>query len=143
MLHPTIADRYVKERTMYGRLLRMAFSFAGIFWFLLYALPHAEHEAIRSDQTVIYFVLLTLWGLDYMREQRRLTFVITEANAKQVSPEKITLDDVAARASWFTMVTPRGGGAGLIMPIFFGVGIVVAYILIVLQYIQAIAIFVR
>jgi hypothetical protein len=78
-----------------------------------------------------------------MREQRRLTFVITEANAKQVSPEKITLDDVAARASWFTMVTPRGGGAGLIMPIFFGVGIVVAYILIVLQYIQAIAIFVR
>ena len=138
MLHPSIATRYVAERTIYGRLLRMAFSFAGIFWLVIYALPTNVHEGLRSGQTFIYFVLLTLWGLDYMREQRRLTLVVTAANNKGVAPEHVTLDDVASRAGLFTMLTPRGKGSGMIMPVFFAVGMVVGWILIIGQYIRAI-----
>lgn len=138
MLHHTIADRYVRERTTYGRLLRLAFSMAGIFWIVIYALPFETHMALRSGQTFIYFVLLTLWGLDYMREQRRLTLIIQTANTKGVTPDAVTIDDVSARAGMFTMMTPRGSGAGLIMPLFFVIGMVVAWVLIGGQYLRAI-----
>lgn len=128
---------------MYGRLLRMAFSFAGIFWLVIYALPVNVHEALRAGQTFIYFVLLTLWGLDYMREQRRLTLVIAAANSRGVAPEHVTLDDVASRAGLFTMMTPRGKGSGMIMPLFFVVGMIVGWILIIGQYIRAINFFMQ
>ncbi len=143
MLHHTIADRYVRERTTYGRLLRLAFSMAGIFWIVIYALPLETHVALRSGQTFIYFVLLTLWGLDYMREQRRLTLIIQTANTKGVTPGEVTIDDVSARAGMFTMVTPRGSRAGLIMPLFFVIGMIVAWVLIGGQYLRAINLFMQ
>ncbi|MBU3741095.1 MAG: hypothetical protein FGM24_02300 [Candidatus Kapabacteria bacterium] len=138
MLHPSLAERYVSERRTYGRLLRLAFAMAGIYWIVIYCLPLDTHVQLRSGQTFIYFVLLTLWGLDYMREQRRLTIVIQQANANGIPPESVSLSDVEQRASLFTMMTPRGGGWGMIMPVFFVVGMVVGWVLIIGQYMRAI-----
>lgn len=140
MLHPTLASRYASERKIFLRLLRLAFSFAGLFWFLLYASPANAHVQLRSDQTIIYFILLSLWGLDYMREQKRLGVVITAANELRVTPDLVTLDDVSAKASLFAMLRPRGNRNGAIMPALFGAGLIAGWVLIVRQYINVIAI---
>lgn len=140
MLHPSIASRYVVHRGYYLRLLRLCFALAGTYWIIIYLLPEEHHIALRSGQTVIYFILMTLWGLDYMREQRRLALVITTANARHVPPNEIVFDEVAQRASLFTMLRPVGGFAGTLLPILFLVGLLVAYALVILQYVRVFAV---
>ncbi len=137
MLHHTIADRYVRQRTMYGRLLRMCFAFAGMFWIVIYLQPLQSHEALRSGQSVIYFILMTVWGLDYMREQRRLTVIINAANERGIPPSELEFAAVADRASLFSMLTPSRGIAGVVFPIIFTAGLISAYVLVVMQYIMA------
>ena len=137
MLHHTIADRYVRQRTMYGRLLRMCFAFAGMFWIVIYLQPLHSHEALRSGPSVIYFILMTVWGLDYMREQRRLTLIINAANERGIPPNELEFAAVADRASLFSMLTPSRGIAGIVFPIIFTAGLISAYVLVVMQYIMA------
>ncbi len=137
MLHHTISDRYVRQRTMYGRLLRMCFAFAGMFWIVIYLQPIESHEALRAGQSVIYFILMTVWGLDYMREQRRLTLIITAANQRGIPPSELEFAAVADRASLFSMLTPSRGVAGIVFPIIFSAGLVSAYVLVIMQYITA------
>jgi len=137
VLHASISDRYVGHRTIFLRLLRLAFAAAGMYWILLYLLPLATHAQLRSGQSIIYFILLSLWGFDYMREQRRLTVVVQAANARNLPPRDVTLDDVASYASLFSMFVPRPGFTGTVLPILFSTGLVIAWILIVRQYILA------
>ncbi len=137
MLHHTIADRYLRQRTIYGRLLRMCFAFAGMFWIVIYLQPLESHETLRSGQSIIYFILMTIWGLDYMREQRRLTVVINAANQRGIPPSELEFAAVADRASLFVMLIPSRGIAGVIFPIIFTAGLLSAYILVILQYLMA------
>lgn len=122
---------------MYGRLLRMCFAFAGMFWIVIYLQPLASHEALRSGQSVIYFILMTVWGLDYMREQRRLTAIINAANERGIPPSELEFAAVADRASLFSMLTPSRGIAGVVFPIIFTAGLISAYVLVIMQYIMA------
>jgi hypothetical protein len=122
---------------MYGRLLRMCFAFAGMFWIVIYLQPLASHETLRSGQSVIYFILMTVWGLDYMREQRRLTVIINAANERGIPPNELEFAAVADRASLFSMLTPSRGIAGIVFPIIFTAGLISAYVLVVMQYIMA------
>ena len=110
------------------------------FWFLLDASPTEAHDHLREGQTVIYFILLTLWGLDYMREQKRLGAVIAAANELRVAPDVVQLSDLASKASLFTMLRPRGSGWGAILPVFFTVGLIAGWVQIVRQYIDVIAV---
>jgi hypothetical protein len=139
MLHHTLADRYVRQRTMYGRLLRMCFALAGMFWIVIYLQPIEAHAALRSGQSVIYFILMTVWGLDYMREQRRLTLIITAANQRGIPPCELEFAAVADRASLFSMLTPSRGIAGIVFPVIFTAGLATAYVLVILQYFSALS----
>ena len=134
MLHPSIAERYVQHRTIYTRLLRLCFSFAGLYWIAIYMLPLEKHATLRAGQSVIYFILMTLWGLDYLREQRRLAVIIKAANVKEISPIAVEYSDVVAYDALFTMVAFRSGFWGVFVPLLFGVGLATSIVLIVLQY---------
>ncbi len=92
--------------------------------------------ALRAGQSMIYFILMTLWGLDYMREQRRLTVIIQAANAKGVPPDQITFNDVSQHESLFSMFVPRRGFWGVVVPMIFTLGLPAALILVVLQYVR-------
>lgn len=137
MLHHTIADRYVRQRTTYGRLLRLCFALAGMFWIVIYLQPIDTHTELRSGQSVIYFILMTVWGLDYMREQRRLSVIIAAANQRGIPPQEVEFAAVADRASLFSMLTPSRGLAGIIFPIVFTAGLASAYVLVIMQYFMA------
>lgn len=139
MLHHTIADRYVRQRALYGRLLRMCFALAGLFWIVIYLQPLESHMALRSGQSVIYFILMTVWGLDYMREQRRLTVIIAAANQRGIPPSELEFAAVADRASLFSMLTPTRGIAGVLFPIIFTAGLLSAYVLVIMQYFTALS----
>ncbi len=138
MLHSSLSSLYVAQRRTYTRLLRFCFAFAGIFWFLLYALPPDSHTTLRSTQSVIYFVLMTLWGLDYMREQRRLSVIIELANSKNIPPNAVTADHLGSRVSMFTMLRPTGNLRTSVLPVVFTIGILAAGCLILWQYVRAI-----
>ncbi len=115
----------------------MCFASAGMFWIVIYLQPLESHEALRSGQSVIYFILMTVWGLDYMREQRRLTVIINAANERGIPPNELEFAAVADRASLFSMLTPSRGIAGVVFPIIFTAGLISAYVLVVMQYIMA------
>ena len=73
-LHETLTKTYEPQHRLFGRLIRLCFSFAGCFWILIYGmqwLALIDHDALRdlrSGQTMIYFILLSLWGIEYLRE---------------------------------------------------------------------------
>ncbi len=137
MLHHTIANRYVRQRMMYGRLLRLCFALAGLFWIVIYLRPVETHIGLRSGQSVIYFILMTIWGLDYMREQRRLSLVISAANQRGIPPCDVEFAAVADRSALFSMLTPSRGVSGIIFPVIFSAGLLTAYVLVALQYLSA------
>lgn len=95
--------------------------------------------ALRSGQSVIYFILMTVWGLDYMREQRRLTVIIAAANQRGIPPSELEFAAVADRASLFSMLTPTRGIAGVLFPIIFTAGLLSAYVLVIMQYFTALS----
>ncbi len=97
-------------------------------------LPLEKHATLRAGQSVIYFILMTLWGLDYLREQRRLAVIIKAANVKEISPIAVEYSDVVAYDALFTMVAFRSGFWGVFVPLLFGVGLATSIVLIVLQY---------
>lgn len=139
MLHESIASRYVKQRRIYGRVLRILFACAGVFWIIIYAVPGLTTEtklALRGGQTLIYFVLLTIWGLDYMREERRLGCVVQTANRMSTLPNMVTLTDVQGKATLFTMIVPPKGTSWSIWNVIFVIGLLVGATLTVWQYVR-------
>ncbi len=146
MLHETIASRYETQRRLYGRILRILFAFTGMFWIFIYVAPGLTTDSIRTlrgGQTLVYFVLLTVWGLDYMREERRLGAVVRAANLMGRAPQQVTMSDVKAKPSLFTMVFPPTGTSWSVWNVIFGLGLVAGATLMVLQYIRLVTAFVH
>jgi len=114
---------------------------AGLLWIAIYLLPLDKHAALRSGQSVIYFVLLTLWGLDYMREERRLTAVIKVANDKGLPPNSVEFNDVQQHKNLFSVTSLRPGFRGMILPLIFILGLIAGSVLIVMQYVRVAAAF--
>lgn len=141
MLHTSISSLYVGQRKIYTQVLRLCFTLAGLYWIAIYLLPLEKHAPLRTGQSVIYFFLMTLWGLDYLREQRRLTVIIKAANAKEVPPYAVEFADVAAHDSLFTMLRFRRGLWGIFIPLIFGLGLSTAIVLVVLQYVRLVVSF--
>ncbi|MCX6140117.1 MAG: hypothetical protein NTX15_04690 [Candidatus Kapabacteria bacterium] len=141
MLHPSISSRYTEQRKIYTRLLRLCFTLAGLYWIAIYMLPLEKHAPLRAGQSVIYFILMTLWGLDYQREQKRLTVIINAANAKAIPPCEVEYADVVAHNALFTMITFRRGFWGVFVPLLFGLGLATSIVLLILQYTRLIVSF--
>lgn len=148
MLNPTLRDLYVVERKRFKRMLTLCFSMAGLYWFVIYAIvgfdltsdPAANALALRSGQTVIYLILMTLWGVDYLREERRLKIVIETANGRDTKPDAVMASDIdGKRLGAFSILRPKGTGkAPFVMPLVNLAGLACAAWLIVMQYVNAI-----
>lgn len=148
MLHQTLRDFYVVERKRFKRMLALCFTMAGLYWFVIYAIvgfdltPDAAVDALtlRAGQTVIYLILMTLWGVDYLREERRLKIVIETANGRDVRPDAVMTADIdGKRLGAFSILRPKGTGkAPFVMPLVNLAGLAGAAYLIVMQYVNAI-----
>lgn len=145
MLHESIESRYVAQRRTYGRVLRILFGLTGVFWIFIYVIPSVSPEALvrlRAGQTMVYFVLLTVWGLDYLREERRLGVVTRAANSLAIAPRLVTFQDLNTKPSLFTMVFPPAGTSWSVWNVIFGLGLVAGATLMVLQYVRLVSVIV-
>ncbi|MBU3699960.1 MAG: hypothetical protein FGM33_08125 [Candidatus Kapabacteria bacterium] len=148
MFESTLSTRYEPQQKLFGRLIRLCFSLAGVYWIVIYAMHWAgsidaeELRQLRSGQTMIYFVLLTLWGLEYMREVRRLKGLIRRSHELGVPVSHVTLNDVMPMAGSFAVLYPIAPypASAWIFPIMNIAGLIAAAILIAGRYVAAFAI---
>jgi len=143
MFHESIAASYERQHALFKRLVSLAFSLAGIYWLVMYGMEFGgllqveDMQVLRSGQSIIYFVLLTLWGIEYLRETRRMKAVWVVANERAVPPQAVTAADIANKAGSFAVVRPVAfGSGGLVMILINTGGLVVSYVLIILQYLR-------
>jgi len=69
------------QRHLLRHFLRLSFTVAGLFWFVLWfpqlaALDAEQLAQFKTQQYQLYLVLLTLWGIDLKRHSKRLAFLL-------------------------------------------------------------------
>lgn len=141
ILHPSLAESYHPQKRTFRRVISLLFSMAGLYWLAMYS-AHLAGEVtsstmltLRNGQTVIYFVLLTLWGLEYLREARRLSAVITAANEHNTAPQHIDSEALQSQIGAFAIFRPIAGGQRFSFMTIFNIGgIITSGVLIGLQY---------
>jgi len=154
MLHTSITELYQPQRTIFKRIVTMSFALAGVYWFVIYGISfgsaasdaHDVARALRSGQTLIYFTLLFVWGLDYFREQQRLRLIIDLATVKALPPDRITREDVVDRLhlfSVFTFTDKDRSRFAWVVPCVNVVGLAVSTVLILLQWFKGVQFLVR
>ncbi|CAN5461991.1 hypothetical protein BH10BAC6_BH10BAC6_17530 [soil metagenome] len=152
MLHLSITELYASQRAIFKRIVTISFAFAGIYWFLIYGIllgssaadAHSQAQALRTGQTLIYFILLFVWGLDYFREQKRLHVILDLASAKSLPPDRITRTDVEDRLHLFSVFTPiKGSRFAWVVPCVNIVGLSVSTVLICLQWLKGVQVLLR
>lgn len=115
------------QQKRFRSFVKLLFTAAGMYWIFIYGfaaasmLTHDAMASLRSGQTIIYFILLTVWGIDYMREAKMLRNVIN------------TSGDIAA-ASYPVFTGLTGQPSSWIMPLFNIIGIATSTFLIGRQY---------
>lgn len=141
MLHPSIGTSYTVQKKRFRRLISLWFSAAGMYWLAMYgaelsgAISMDDMQSLRTGQTVIYFILLTLWGMEYLRESRRLALVIMKANERHVSPDEVQASELALQLHWFGILRTVGTGLGAkIVPTLNILGLAISLGLIAAQY---------
>lgn len=142
MIHPTIRKRYERQKSAFDRIVRISFSFAGIYWIIIYVMQWmgtiSDYElgVLRSGQTWIYFILLTAWGIEYLRESKRYKSVMILANLLRIPPDEVTLESIKTAWTTFAVIYPiTGHSKAWTMPIVNIVMLAVSLALIVKQYV--------
>ncbi|KAB2893406.1 MAG: hypothetical protein D8M52_09760 [Chlorobi bacterium] len=141
MLHSTIESVYSKPYSLFKRLVSLAFTLAGCYWIFIYALQFAgmldagHLVELRSGQTLPYFILLSVWGVEYLRTSRRLATVIKIANDKNIPPNQVSADLLGGRMKQFSVI-PLISTPVAIPAVFNTVGLLVSYGLIARQYVK-------
>ena len=145
MFHVSIADSYTRQHALFKRLVSMAFTLAGVYWLVMYGmewgglLNDEDMQVLRSGQSIIYFVLLTLWGVEYLRETRRLKAVWSIAGEKVGPPQEVTADEILEHGPKFGVLRPVAfGKPSWVLPAVNDIGLVIGYALIVMQYLRLI-----
>jgi len=139
MLHATINELYSPQKNTFRRLINSAFALAGTFWIIIYALRWLDlitEEAIsslRHGQTLPYFVLLSLWGTEFMREAKRYKCIIALANSKNIAPQLVTKPDLGVALAQFSVLKPLAGRSWIITSINV-MGLAAGYGLVLNQY---------
>jgi hypothetical protein len=146
-LHETLTKTYEPQHRLFGRLIRLCFSFAGCFWILIYGmqwLALIDHDALRdlrSGQTMIYFILLSLWGIEYLRETRRLKLLIRRSEDLDVAVSSVSLSDVTPHTRSFAVLYPIAPSPLIhwLFPVVNAGGLGMALYLITQRYIAALS----
>lgn len=145
MFHPSLASAYEPQQRHFGRAIRACFTLAGCYWIVIYAMQwlgmidHDQLRELRAGQTMIYFILLSLWGVEYLRESRRLKRVIARSEELGVAVSRISTDDLSPSLGTFAILHPIAPSSmsAWIFPILNIAGLVVAAILIAQRYVAA------
>jgi hypothetical protein len=123
----------------------MAFTLAGFYWLFMYGFEMAgwisldQTQTLRSGQTIIYFILLGAWGLEYLREARRLGILMETANSMGLPPEKISAVDLSGtKASFDVLMRARIARSSFLMPVLNIGALAISYYLVVKQYVNLI-----
>ena len=146
-LHESITTVYDRQHKLFGRLVRMCFTFAGCYWIVIYIfqwlslIDHDQLRDFRSGQTIIYFILLSLWGVEYLREARRLKQLIRRSEELDVRVSQVTLNDIFPLAGSFAILHPIGSSSSghWVFPVLNIAGLAVAVFLIAQRYIVALS----
>lgn len=147
-LHETLIKVYDPQHRLFGRLIRLCFSFAGCFWVLIYGMQwlalidHEQLRDLRSGQTMIYFILLSLWGIEYLRETRRLKHLIRRSEELGVAVSAVSTMDISPRTGSFVILHPIAPSSGIthwVFPVINIGGLGVALYLIAQRYIAALS----
>lgn len=136
MLHPSIEQRYVPARRLWLRLLRITFGLAGMVWLLAYAVQTTAAVDLRTNQARIYLILLSVWGLDALRQNRRLTRITEIANDFDTAPRNVRADDLGSDIRLFAMTQLQVDGRIVVLPLVLWFGLAWGMTLVVLQYVR-------
>lgn len=142
MLHSSFAP-YQRQQRLFSRIIKSLFGAAGCFWIVIYTLhflghvDHTELASLRGGQTAVYFILLTLWGLEYMREVRRYKALIALAENLHAAVRDVEISQLSNISSTFAVLGPVGPGGSYVFPAINVIGLVTAAMLIVMRYVAA------
>lgn len=143
MLNTSIQSWYAPQKKVFQRVVSLCFTFAGVYWLIIYGftafdmLSPDELKSLRSGQTMIYFVLLTLWGVEYLRESRRLKKVLVTANTMDCTPENVQAGHVADSIGSFAIINGFANAPKTwIVPVINLLGLTLSASLILIQYVN-------
>ena len=112
----SVRSLYEPQRNRLKRITSLLFACAGCLWFILYLpesiMPFQGHEMFKLKQYQVYVVLLTLWGLDFRREHKRLDFIVRKARELNKDVSLITKDDITEALHLFEVFTLIPGSKG-------------------------------
>lgn len=127
------------------------FFLAGMFWLVIYGFRWAntisaeELTMLRSAQSPIYFVLMTLWGIGYLRQAARLRLLAAIGNAARKPINEITLREIPESklhllGELYAITTSL---RAYVMPTFNLILLVLTGYLVVAQYTRAVSLLLR
>ncbi len=112
----SIRDLYEAKRNRLKRITSMLFACAGCLWFFLYlpesVLPFQGHEEFKLKQYQIYVVLMTLWGLDFRREFKRIDFIARKSHELKKDIASIDSNDIKDSLHLFEVYSFLPGAKG-------------------------------
>jgi len=112
----SIRGLYESKRNRLKRITSLLFACAGCLWFFLYlpesVLPFQGHEAFKLKQYQIYVVLLTLWGLDFRREFKRIEFIARTSHTLNKDITQVDSIDINDSMHLFEVYTFLPGAKG-------------------------------
>ncbi len=75
-------------------------------------MPFQGHEAFKLKQYQIYVVLMTLWGLDFRREFKRIDFIARKSHELKKDIMQIDSNDIKDSLHLFEVYTFLPGAKG-------------------------------
>lgn len=135
---------YEAKRNRLKRITSLLFACAGCLWFFLYLpesiLPFQGHEAFKLKQYQIYVVLMTLWGLDFRREYKRIEFIARKSHELKKDIVSIDHTDIKDSLHLFEVYSFLPGAKGYHIAVIInwifcilGIGLLISQINLLLQ----------
>lgn len=112
----SIRSLYEPQRNRLKRITSLLFACAGCLWFILYLpesiMPFQGHQVFKLKQYQVYVVLLTLWGLDFRREYKRLDCIVRKSKELNKDIAQITKEDIGDSLHLFEIYSLIPGSKG-------------------------------
>ena len=116
LISESIRVLYESKRNRLKRITSLLFACAGCLWFFLYlpesVLPFQGHEEFKLKQYQIYVVLMTLWGLDFRREFKRIDFIARKSHELKKDIASIDSNDIKDSLHLFEVYSFLPGAKG-------------------------------
>jgi len=112
LLHESISSFYDLQKKQFDRIVRLSFTAAGTYWLVIYALRAldilevSQLAQLRAGQTWVYFLLLTAWGVESLREAKRYKAVVRVSNDECRLPNEVSMTDLGKESRSFAITRP-------------------------------------